>query len=128
MVERVENYKTRTANASSVTGVGIGLKEGKAATMGTSLSWIQEMVSKKCQERVLVYVEMGLHDAALSGSQGASDRCRCRRKIIEVACTRAPATAQPKGSVWKELLTGGRQGPAECPPAGTWVPFSQGSG
>lgn len=45
------------------------------------------------------------------------------REIIEVACTRAPATAQPKGSVWKELLKGDTAAgaPVGCPPAGTWV-------
>lgn len=39
------------------------------------------------------------------------------RKIIEVDCTRAPATALSNGSVWKELLAGGTvAGAAGYPP------------
>lgn len=42
VVERAENYKARLANASlrRWPGGGTELKEGKAATMGTSLPWI----------------------------------------------------------------------------------------
>lgn len=34
--------------------------------------------------------------------------------MIEVACTRAPATTQPKGSVWKELLPGSTVAGLQC--------------
>lgn len=79
------------------------------------------MVSKK--ERGLAYVELA-RCSPLKQSSRVRHKVQVQmREIIEVACTRAPATAQPIGSVWKELLKGGTVagGPVGCQPAETWV-------